>query len=95
MQRDHEPAQLTLLQRTDVLIDGVYRQDKNDDIGLRGSDNQRIHFLSGAYTEQSALFTLATRRMEFHISGDAEVLMVGIPPRKLAESFNSFLKPIL
>jgi anaerobic ribonucleoside-triphosphate reductase activating protein len=95
LQRDNNPARLALLQRIDVLIDGVYLQDQNYDIGLRGSSNQCVHFLSGVYTEQAEQFTQASRRLEFHLSNPDNVLMVGIPPRQLPEHFNTFLKPVL
>ena len=96
LQRDNNPAHLALLQRLDVLIDGVYRQDQNDGVGLRGSSNQCVHFLTDAYTEQTEQFTQAARRLEFHFSdNNNEVLMVGIPPRQLPEHFNTILKPIL
>jgi anaerobic ribonucleoside-triphosphate reductase activating protein len=36
----------SLLGLIDVLIDGPYQQDLNDGIGLRGSSNQRIHYLT-------------------------------------------------
>lgn len=95
LQRDNNPARLALLQRLDVLIDGVYRQDQNNSVGLRGSSNQCVHFLSGAYKEQTEQFTQAARRLEFHFSDNNEVLMVGIPPRQLPEHFSTILKPIL
>ena len=95
LRRDNDPTRLALLQRLDVLIDGVYRQNQNDDVGLRGSSNQRVHFLSNVYTEQAEQFTQASRRIEFHFSGENNVLMVGIPPRQLPEHFSSFLKPVL
>lgn len=49
------PMARKVLEMTDVLIDGKYIDSLNDGIGLRGSSNQRIHFLSDrliAYEEE-------------------------------------------
>src|ERR1700753_3733472 len=40
------PDALELLELTDVLIDGKYIRHLNDNKGLRGSSNQKIHYLT-------------------------------------------------
>jgi anaerobic ribonucleoside-triphosphate reductase activating protein len=74
------PGVEELLAVTDVLIDGPYVESFNDGRGLRGSSNQRVHFL----TERLRGVDLLTspRRVEFHL-GEGWLLLVGIPPRDL------------
>ena len=64
---------------TDVLIDGLFREAERDCDGMRGSANQRIHFLSGRYVDQRDKFERYDReRMQISDSlGDG--MLVGIP----------------
>lgn len=77
-----------LLAETDVLIDGRYVASRNDGNGLRGSDNQRIHLLTGrlagAYEDLSA----GRRRVEFRLRGRS-ALLVGVPDRAAADAFEA------
>ncbi len=66
-----------LLDMIDVLIDGPYRADLNDNHGLRGSSNQTVHYLS-ARLVGSALED-APRRVEVLVR-DGELMFVGVPP---------------
>jgi len=65
-----------LLAQVDVLVDGRYVASRNDGRGLRGSDNQRIHYLTdrlrGHGLEDSP------RRAEFRLRDD-HTLLVGVP----------------
>lgn len=72
-----EEAQ-TLLARIDVLIDGLYVDHLNDNKGLRGSNNQAVHFLTDKLRDQQDYFTEKPRTLEFHVKDDG-VLMVGVP----------------
>jgi anaerobic ribonucleoside-triphosphate reductase activating protein len=74
-----EDARL-LLDHVDVLIDGLYREKLNDGLGLRGSANQQVHFLTEALRKQEKYFLERPRNLEFHIKSDG-VLMVGIPEK--------------
>jgi anaerobic ribonucleoside-triphosphate reductase activating protein len=65
----------------DVLIDRPYIDSLNDSKGLRGSTNQRIHFLSGIYKEFVVDFIESKRGMELHLFSD-EYLLVGLKPQK-------------
>jgi len=75
-----------LLQMLDVLIDGQYLAELNDNQGWRGSANQIVHFLTGRHLPEADLFRDRTRNVEIHLRGDA-ALMVGIPPHNFSGNF--------
>jgi len=80
LQSQGDTAQQSLLDHIDVLIDGRYEAALNDNRGLRGSSNQQVHFLSGAYRERGeAWFTRSPRQVEIHFRDDS-LLMIGVPP---------------
>ncbi len=74
------PGVFALLEHIDVLIDGAYVESKDDGLGLRGSNNQRIIHL----TSRLAGYNLETwpRRVEIEIR-HMEAMVVGIPSPKL------------
>lgn len=76
----HWPAAQRLLAATDLLIDGLYMQQRNDGQGLRGSSNQRFHFLTERLLSFRDSITDARQGLEYQIQPDG-VLQVGIPPR--------------
>jgi anaerobic ribonucleoside-triphosphate reductase activating protein len=65
-----------LLRTVDVLIDGLYVQQKNDNKGLRGSNNQKIHHLTDRYLNFD--FENDQRIQEYYIR-ENEIQIVGIP----------------
>ena len=65
-----------LVQTIDVLIDGLYIEQKNDNKGLRGSSNQNIHHLSDRYLTFD--FENDQRFQEYYIR-ENEIQIVGIP----------------
>jgi anaerobic ribonucleoside-triphosphate reductase activating protein len=65
------------LSQIDVLIDGKYIQELNDNQGLRGSSNQRIHYLSDRLRNFD--FEGCTRQVEVRVQ-NGQVLFVGVPP---------------
>lgn len=69
-----------LLAALDVLIDGPYMDQLNDNLGWRGSSNQRVHFLSGRYRELEAKFHSRRRDIEIHLRG-GHYLVVGVHPK--------------
>lgn len=76
-------AQQVLLDQVDVLIDGRYEQALNDNRGLRGSTNQRIHLLTAAYRNLGEdWFTSQPRQVELRFRKD-DLFMVGVPPAGL------------
>lgn len=85
-----EPSIGDLLGQLDVLIDGLYRRDLNDDLGLRGSTNQRVHFLTGRYKNSRDKFEKQSRDIEVHLLKN-EILMVGVPSAKSLETFDSLV----
>lgn len=53
---DKVPGAKSLLAQIDLLIDGLYiESQKCDDLVLRGSRNQRLHFLSGRIQEKDLI----------------------------------------
>ncbi|MFC6880239.1 4Fe-4S single cluster domain-containing protein [Actinomadura yumaensis] len=76
----------SLLAETDVLIDGRYVASRNDDRGLRGSSNQRVHHLTGRLRGADAELNGGPRRVEIRVR-DAETLFVGVPSRALAAAY--------
>lgn len=83
-----------LLNELDVLIDGLYRSDLNDNLGLRGSSNQRIHFLTSRYRDRKTEFEQHPREIEIHVL-EKEMLMVGIPPAQSLKIFRSLPQQIV
>ena len=81
-----DPGIRELLNELDVLIDGLYRADLNDDSGLRGSSNQRIHFLTPRYRNRKAELEQRPRDIEIHTLAK-ELLMVGVPSAKSLKIF--------
>ncbi|RRR73160.1 MAG: radical SAM protein [Candidatus Viridilinea halotolerans] len=85
------PGAAALLDQTDVLIDGRYVANQNDQRGLRGSLNQQIHYL----TDRLIGFDFATgpRQIEVQV-GANEVLLVGVPPRGAVTLVEQALKRV-
>ena len=75
-----------ILNNIDVLIDGQYISELNDNKGWRGSSNQVIHFLSPRHLPEASLFFERERNVEIHLRNDA-ALMVGIPPHNFQRTF--------
>ncbi|HKR13064.1 MAG TPA: 4Fe-4S single cluster domain-containing protein [Pyrinomonadaceae bacterium] len=88
-----DPGLREFLNELDVLIDGLYRADLNDGLGLRGSSNQRIHFLTPRYRNRKAEFEHHSREIEIHTL-EKELLMVGVPAAKSLKIFQSLPQKI-
>ncbi|MWA02805.1 4Fe-4S cluster-binding domain-containing protein [Actinomadura sp. LD22] len=80
------PDAEALLAEVDVLIDGRYVRSRNDDRGLRGSANQRVHHLTDRLAGAAEELAAGPRRAEVRVRG-GEALLVGVPPRALSEGF--------
>jgi anaerobic ribonucleoside-triphosphate reductase activating protein len=74
------PCGPEVLARLDVLIDGRYLAGDRHAIGLRGSENQRIHLLTGRYTLAEVE---ATPVAEIRIDPTGAVVLTGVDPLKL------------
>ncbi len=77
-----DPAVQEIISDIDVLIDGPYVDELNDNLGWRGSTNQTVHFLSGLYRERVEDFHTRRRDIEVHLHDDHR-LLVGIKPKGL------------
>lgn len=75
----HWPEAQRLLAAADLLVDGLYQQKRNDGQGLRGSSNQRFHFLTGRLLPFRDAIAGERQSLEYQIQPDG-VLQVGIPP---------------
>lgn len=78
------PGVEELLNEIDVLIDGPYVEALNDNQGLRGSANQRVHYLSDRL--RGIDLSNGPRYVEMFIRGE-EILLVGIPPAGTLKAF--------
>lgn len=78
------PGVAELLSEIDVLIDGHYIASLNDNRGLRGSVNQRVHYLSDRL--RGFDFEKCSRNTEIHVM-DGEILLVGVPSEAVSNSF--------
>jgi anaerobic ribonucleoside-triphosphate reductase activating protein len=81
-----DPAIDRVLSLLDVLIDGQYLPELNDNQGWRGSSNQVVHFLSSRHLADASLFTERKRDVEIHMR-DESALMVGVPPLHFSTNF--------
>jgi anaerobic ribonucleoside-triphosphate reductase activating protein len=81
------PGVTDLLAQTDVLIDGRYVAAYNDGRGLRGSTNQRIHFLTGRLADAEADLSDGPRRAEIRLR-DRSALLVGVPGPGVSAAFD-------
>jgi anaerobic ribonucleoside-triphosphate reductase activating protein len=79
------PGVTEYLGEIDVLIDGLYLAGKNDNRGMRGSANQRVHYLSGRMRDYD--FERQSRQSEIQI-GDGYAFLVGVPSAQVLDSFN-------
>ncbi|HEX4829689.1 MAG TPA: 4Fe-4S single cluster domain-containing protein [Trebonia sp.] len=86
------PAVADLLARADVLIDGRYVAARNDGVGLRGSANQRVHFLTERLRPWEAELTGGPRRAEIRLRSRS-ALLVGVPGPGVAEAFDRVTLP--
>ncbi|MBQ8790538.1 MAG: radical SAM protein [Ruminiclostridium sp.] len=64
----------------DVVIDGRYVDEQNDNKGLRGSSNQRIIHITDRYKEHPA-YDVNRKRQSRFITNAGRMYMVGVPSR--------------
>ncbi|RUT00755.1 hypothetical protein DSM106972_071640 [Dulcicalothrix desertica PCC 7102] len=50
LQQDNIPGAVDLLNQIDLLVDGLFIKEQAANLPLRGSSNQRLHFLTGKIT---------------------------------------------
>lgn len=90
LQAKSDPAIARVLSQIDVLIDGLYLPEFNDNQGWRGSANQRVHFLTPRLVAEASAFSSRRRDVEIHLRNDS-ALMVGVPPRHFSDTFKQVI----
>lgn len=81
------------LQYIDVLIDGRYVESLNDNLPLRGSSNQVIHFLNPAIKDHYEPILKGSREFKVKIEGDS-FQVYGIVPKNFLTNFKKSIKNI-
>src|SRR5262249_25109162 len=79
-------AQKELLKRLDILIDGLYIASRHTDKRWRGSDNQRVLFLTPRYRDWADRVEERVTGIEFEVLPDG-VAWMGIPPPGFRAAF--------
>jgi len=77
----HEDAQIQLLSRLDILVDGRYLRDQHATLLWRGSKNQRIHFLSDRHISLRNSIDDNRVLLDLTIDEDGSFRWAGISPR--------------
>lgn len=81
-----DSGQRRLLERIDVLVDGPYIAERHTDRRWRGSENQRVHFLTDRYRHLAAATEEHGVALEVTIGSDG-LRWMGIPPLGFREQF--------
>ena len=71
-------AQMKLLERVSVLIDGEYKEELNNGAFLRGSSNQIVHILSEQYRDKYEKYIRGNHNEIQNFMINNEVISVGI-----------------
>ena len=73
---DHNSKEL--LDKIDLLVDGEYIAELNDGKGLRGSTNQRFHFLTQRLRRFQDEVMNGKRRREVYVESERDMITIGI-----------------
>lgn len=76
------PEALRLLGYLDLLVDGPYIEELNDNQGLRGSSNQRFHFLTPRLLPWKDELENGNRKVEYHVA-QGKVKAFGVPSHEI------------
>lgn len=75
-----------ILNNIDILIDGKYIEEKNENNYLRGSSNQNIIFLSDRYKSyEKDMKNLKNRNVEYTWKNEREMFIIGIPHKDMED----------
>ena len=75
-----------ILNNIDILIDGRYIEEKNENNYLRGSSNQNIIFLSDRYKAyEKDMKNLKNRNVEYTWKNEIEMFIIGIPHKDMED----------
>ena len=84
-----EIKQNELTKLCDIVIDGVYIEDLNDGLSLRGSSNQNICLITKRYEDVAkSLYGVQGRKIELHFK-EGKTTMVGIPDKNSLSAFQN------
>lgn len=72
-----------LLAQIDLLIDGVYMRTEETDAPLKGSANQRLHFLTGVIAPEEV--NTLPRSFDIMVGSDGVTAMTGFPSSAFKE----------
>lgn len=76
-----------LLSDIDILIDGRYVKELDDNRAYVGSSNQMIHYLSSRYTNAGeAYYAAEKRRAEIKITAN-QVILIGVPSHNVLKTW--------
>lgn len=76
-----------LCAHTDILVDGPYIKALDHSQKWRGSENQRIYFLSDEYARWKWVRQERKRDVEVHVDSSGRFLLLGIPTRQVYGAF--------
>ncbi len=72
----------------DIFIDGEYVDDLDNGSLYRGSDNQQIYFFTEKYVSlRDNIYSAKCRDLEFELTKEGQVFMIGVPPRNFYREF--------
>ena len=91
LQKSGDPDVRFILDHTAVLIDGVYMEERNTDVPMRGSDNQIIHVLNDRYRALYDHYLQNANNQIQNFVGENDVFSVGIH----APDFQRKIQPLL
>ncbi len=70
-----------ILSKIAALVDGPYIDELNDNIGLRGSSNQKLYILNKKYDKRYSDFNIINRQIQNFVNNSG-IISVGIPNRE-------------
>ena len=82
-----------IIRFADIIIDGEYVDELNHGGALKGSDNQKVHFLSDRYLKYRAVYEEKVRNVEVFAT-ERDLFMVGIPARETLQEYLSAVNGI-
>jgi len=84
--------QKALVARLDILVDGRYVAARHTDLRWRGSDNQRVHFLSPRYRNLAPQTNEPGDGIQCEYETDGTFQWMGIPPKGFREALERNLR---
>ncbi len=84
--------QKRLLTKLDVLVDGPYIESRHSDRLWRGSDNQKVWFLSNRYAEYKSSLDDPGQGLEFEFDDRGVLQWTGIPPLGFRKQYRETLR---